>query len=724
MSHINNDKNHNKPKYLPSHKAASPYDVDLEFELAFNSSSSDSNQSALTKAHSNLNLEKEAEDRNTSRDRHEHNLTLIRPSQQGQGPPHQQTTEAGYSYSLPLHLQPTRRSPAPILSATTQMSYRSNLSVPRHSSEGAPPSSLSPNLQQMTMRSASLSQGSFSTAEHTTSTAPTLDNTNLYNPSPYNLKTPSPTAPVRPPMSSMTGPYTTEKKTHLHTKAKVQFHPSLDDLDGYRLYGAINCESISYPQTPPILPILEGMIPPSIVLPNPTSTPPSTNTTASAFVGATHIPTSYHPSAPFVSQTEQAPSLFELRSSKPSGHVTLAHSPDSSYNGTNPSTCLSLSSSENEILCATGLKNSQLHVHSISYSKLLERCGDQDGAAPPLEMDNETYHYEVHHSSCTAVAWRNEYRHIAQGLGSSPLKSSSHNSHSDGMSGSMRGSMRNVGSGGGHLTKYTGILLWDIDRSSEGPMYKAGYKFATSCLTWLDADMLAVGTPNGFIQMCDVRMDGRRMAHEFKAHNEGSVLGIAVEPSGNFFASFHSSDFTPEGRVGEGESVVKLWDSRKQTSPVSEIEVGEPIVDIGFERSGVLGVASGSTVRFYHFDTTNNKPTTPTLMQMTNTREDMMAMSFRPPSSSQLNLGSESQPLKERRQRMLSRTTMLIVENTSRYPRSLCLPETSLLAISNRDGRIANSLGSIILMGGTVQGVYVSQYQMVKYKQHTCKPLF
>lgn len=729
----------NPQKYLPN--ADLPDSELLEIGLAINSSSSDSN-SAATKPYSNITASAIKESKGRDTKRHEQyqqglaniaspNLRQFYPSPQ-QGQLYQQTAESVYSYYLPPHPPTTQRSATPITSSTNQMSYRSNLSLslPRHStSEGTPaPSSLSPDVQQMAIRSGSISQVSFSTADYTSSTPP-IDN--IYNQTSFNATaTSSPTAGGRAAIGTH-APYhpNNENKKHLYTKAKVQFHPSLDDLYGARLYGAINCERIP-PLSPPDMPILDGTnIPPAIILSLSNSTPPSTNTTTSTF-SATNIPTSYRPpDRQFKSSSEKEPLLFELRSSQPSGHVTLAQSRDQYYLGRNPSTCLSFSSSEDKVLCATGLQDSQLHVHSISYSKLFDRSDDGGSAVnvPPLDMENEQYHCKVNHSCCNAVAWRGEIRHIAQGLGS-PLKYSSHTSHSHGMAGSMRGGIRSGGSGGN--LKTSGILLWDIDRSSERPIQKAGYKYATQCLTWLNTEVLAVGTQNGFIQIYDVRMDGQRMSHDFKAHKERPVLGIAVEPSGNFFASFHSPDSTQEGRFEDGESVVKLWDSRKQTTPVSEIQLGDPVVDIGFERSGVLGVASGSTVRYYHYDTTNNKSTTSTLMRTTNTRENIAAMAFRPPSSSQLNLGPESyreESIKEMRPKILSRTTMLIVEKPTRHTQSVCFPETSLMAISNRDGRVANSLGSIILMGGTVQGMYVLKlspvyfnYQIDKYKQYVC----
>ena len=240
-----------------------------------------------------------------------------------------------------------------------------------------------------------------------------------------------------------------------------------------------------------------------------------------------------------------------------------------------------------------------------------------------------------------------------------------------------------------------------------------------------------MGTQNGFIQLYDIRMDGtmstdpsKRMTHDFKAHNDGGpVLGMAVDPSGNSFASYHTLlKSKEEETTTSAQSVVKIWDSRKPTTPISVIPINDLVADIGFEKSGVLGVASGSAVNYWHIDTATKKSAASTsLLRTINARENIMAMAFRPqhPQGSlerrmeQVNLRA---PESLREESLISRTQMLIVEKPKRLVRNLCLSETSPIAVSNRDGRIIHSIGSVTLAGNSVNGMSDIELEIIMYE--------
>ncbi len=149
---------------------------------------------------------------------------------------------------------------------------------------------------------------------------------------------------------------------------------------------------------------------------------------------------------------------------------------------------------------------------------------------------------------------------------------------------------------------------------------------------------------------------------------------------------------------------VKLWDMRKTDSCLSEIKIVSsklsgtsstslqelPTVSAvawDTSASGVLGIASNQTVRFY--DARIN-PSRPTLMRVSNSHSPLQSIAFQPCSRMQ-NANSKNLCLPKRMLAVAVNGAVL----------DLPLHQASPIALSSRNGGIAHSLGDVVWTGNT-----------------------
>lgn len=191
------------------------------------------------------------------------------------------------------------------------------------------------------------------------------------------------------------------------------------------------------------------------------------------------------------------------------------------------------------------------------------------------------------------------------------------------------------------------------------------------------------------------------------AAHDNAVHGIAVDPSSDrsfLFASFSRGLAEP----------VKLWDMRRMESCVAEIKMYHHSSDkyagtgiashdlpsvsaVAWDTSesqsgsGVLSIASSDSMRFY--DTRIN-PSRPSLTRMTNSQNAIQSIAFQPPRT---KYRSDSEGVSSSMQRML-------VVEVDGSVRDLPFHQVAPVAISSRDGRISNSVGSVVWVGATTEG--------------------
>jgi hypothetical protein len=203
------------------------------------------------------------------------------------------------------------------------------------------------------------------------------------------------------------------------------------------------------------------------------------------------------------------------------------------------------------------------------------------------------------------------------------------------------------------------------------------------------------------------------------------VSGIVPNCSGT-----NSSIFATFGRnVGEP---VKIWDARKIHSPVGEIvptggsrRSGECVSAVAWSisRPGVLSIAVGNSIRNY--DTSHGSRAFPVgVSYVDNSCESgngdddtlfIQCLAYQPQS---FRNGPEA-----------AKSASTIITNSFEfYPhRALAvtsmgkirvIPESQVapVAISNRDGRVANSLGGTVWIGPTTEGMLVFDEQLYVFQ--------
>jgi len=320
-------------------------------------------------------------------------------------------------------------------------------------------------------------------------------------------------------------------------------------------------------------------------------------------------------------------------------------------------------------------------------------------------------HYQTrNHRPASAVAWRgssSNTNHVAIG----------YNSSSDRVNpGSTRGSaMSRAGLDSGTLAsskdREYGALVWDVEAqgaASKGvkqlPLHKLAHNSSVASLSWISADgeLLAVGCQSKNLQIYDLRISGTSAQPLSTSAHESSVNGIEVDPNRpNVFATFSRALAEP----------VKLWDIRKMNSCVSEIKTGAITAShnvgdlptfvsaIGWEQSspGILSIVTGDDLRFYN---TRINISRPVLTRMTHSRGDLQCISFpskhvTTESNAHSDLGKASHATVPER---------MLAVYTDGSVRDLPLQQVSPVALSSRDGRVANAFGSILCFGSTIEG--------------------
>jgi WD40 repeat protein len=183
------------------------------------------------------------------------------------------------------------------------------------------------------------------------------------------------------------------------------------------------------------------------------------------------------------------------------------------------------------------------------------------------------------------------------------------------------------------------------------------------------------------------------------AHDKAvPVHGIAVNPSSDrshLLATFSRVPAEP----------VKLWDERMMTSCVAEIKIFSSkysgarvashdlpsVSSVAWDpcENGMLGIASGDTIRYYDTRTNQSRPA---LNRMTNSQNAIQSIAFQPPSA------------KDPSRVASSLTKRMLVAEVDGSIRDLALRQDSAVAISSRDGRITTSVGSVVWVGETTEG--------------------
>jgi len=354
------------------------------------------------------------------------------------------------------------------------------------------------------------------------------------------------------------------------------------------------------------------------------------------------------------------------------------------------------------IHCATGLTTGALSIHSfrnvLDYIPSSEDDEDskQWNILDSSKSDDASAAYfshqqPRHHRHASSVAWRSggnsNSRFVAIGLHNSGIGQDSH-----------RQIPQNSSSGSIASKEKDNCLVWDIEGSKglkQGPTYRLAHHSGVSSLEWIEnGQYLAVGCSQGDVQLYDLSIKGTSARPTSVRAHENPVHGIQVDPN-------RSSVFATFSR-GITESV-KLWDRRKMNSCLAEIKVdaggassvarkGLPsiISDVSWDTSasGSLAVATNTSIRYY--DTLN--PSRPAIVRMSNSRNSIQTIAFQP-FSKDLSTNTNTTPPRR----------MLVVE-TNGSVIDLPLHQVSPIAISNRDGRIAKSLGSAIMTGKTTEG--------------------
>ncbi len=119
--------------------------------------------------------------------------------------------------------------------------------------------------------------------------------------------------------------------------------------------------------------------------------------------------------------------------------------------------------------------------------------------------------------------------------------------------------------------------------------------------------------------------------------------------------------------------------------------------------SGMLSVALGDCVRYY--DTRVN-PSRPSLVRMTNSMNSIQAVAFRP-SSTKYRKGLDRGGGSGGNVTSTSSSHRMFVVEQDGTVRDLPLHQVAPVAISPRDGRISNSVGSDVWVGETTEGTLI-----------------
>ena len=410
--------------------------------------------------------------------------------------------------------------------------------------------------------------------------------------------------------------------------------------------------------------------------------------------------------------------------------------------------------------CATGLMSGALCIHALSNLYRLSSDGSDD---PP---SSTVAHYAPRQQRpATSVAWRPSANGdnsggggnnlVAIGLvGSSsaggpiPPPPGSVKTPSSvvftgaggvggkyGMSGSRQSSLPS-GLGGATSANSAaaasavgsdrefGTLVWDVEAQSGGgaggtgksgsgtaviktPVYRFAHNAGVESLSWLsNGQLLAVGCQKRNVQLYDLRVSGGSNANvsppiSVFAHTE-AVAGVVPDvncPNKMTFATFGRNAGEP----------VKIWDARMMDEPTCEITPGGDVGAVAWSvaRPGVLSIAVGDAIRNYDTRSPGSRALPVGVSYVDDDEEDVLVQC--------LALQPQVFHVGDRR----SNPSVLYPHRTlavSSQGRMKVLPESyaAPLAISKRDGRIANGLGGgTVWIGPTTDGPLAMEGQSI-----------
>lgn len=144
-------------------------------------------------------------------------------------------------------------------------------------------------------------------------------------------------------------------------------------------------------------------------------------------------------------------------------------------------------------------------------------------------------------------------------------------------------------------------------------------------------------------------------------------------------------------------SEIKLYSSTKRTGAGITSNDLTNVSAVAWDTSerGILSIAINDSLRFY--DTRIN-PSRPTLTRMTHSHNPIQSIAFQPQRQIDLSGNASS---------TLSAQRMLVVENDGSV-KDLPLHQVAPVAISFRDGRVANAIGGAeAWVGETIEGKYL-----------------
>eukprot|EP00551_Chaetoceros_affinis_P013408 CAMPEP_0203686416 /NCGR_PEP_ID=MMETSP0090-20130426/49049_1 /ASSEMBLY_ACC=CAM_ASM_001088 /TAXON_ID=426623 /ORGANISM="Chaetoceros affinis, Strain CCMP159" /LENGTH=839 /DNA_ID=CAMNT_0050555639 /DNA_START=488 /DNA_END=3004 /DNA_ORIENTATION=- len=372
---------------------------------------------------------------------------------------------------------------------------------------------------------------------------------------------------------------------------------------------------------------------------------------------------------------------------------------------------------EEKVFCATGLSSGALCIHTVKnleeYARIQmeeEKEEEADGRRhyPKTILDSANsdeasvsyfFHRQPRHNrSASAVAWKCGSR----GSNSSHVAIGYNPASGDRFTPGKRSPSTMQSHGGFSGKGECCALVWDVEAQSapakgklQEPTHKYAHNSSVTSLNWIsDGKLLAVGCQHRNLQIYDLISAGPISV--FAAH-ERSVNGIEVDPhNSNVFATFSRGLAEP----------VKIWDRRRADSCVAEIkthgaqtwgdgkELQTFVSGIAWENSseGILCIAKGDELRSYN---TKISPSRPILTNITHSDEPLQCISF--PLHGKTLMKTKSAYNDVIPQRILAVCTDDTVTD-------LPTKQLSPLSLSNRDGRVANALGSQLYIGNPSNG--------------------
>lgn len=245
-------------------------------------------------------------------------------------------------------------------------------------------------------------------------------------------------------------------------------------------------------------------------------------------------------------------------------------------------------------------------------------------------------------------------------------------------------------------------LLYDL-----APVYRYAHNSGVQSLSWLSdlGQILAVGCRKRNVQLYDVRVSGTNAPPISVFAHSDAVSGIVPDmtcPIQRTFATFGTN-------VGEP---VKIWDARMMDSTLGEITPQNGSVSTvawSTARPGILSIALGDSIRRYDTRSPGSRslPVGVSYSDYGDIGDDDMSiqcLAYQPQFyDSSAATSQTTNPFEYYPHRTLAVTSQGQIQ---------VIPEsyTAPLAISKRDGRVANALGGTVWIGSTDDGMYLNSW--------------